>query len=77
MLQRLDLNVNLEKLDKSANGQTYIDIFGTTQKMKDLHLGLTIRDFREFDLDYRTNFQTIVSFLKLHVSIINFFFYMY
>ncbi|XP_050058018.1 uncharacterized protein LOC126550454 isoform X2 [Aphis gossypii] len=55
---------NLKRLDISSKGEVYLDIFGRRQKRKDLFLPLSIRDFREFDLDYRTNFQIMLSFFE-------------
>jgi len=68
-LQRLKLDENLKNLEISAKGETFRDIFGATQQRKDLHSNLSILNFREFDLDYRTNFRTIQTFIELHVSI--------
>lgn len=68
--KRLKLDENLKNLEISAKGETFREIFGVTQKRKDLHSNLSILNFREFDLDYRTNFMTIQTFIELHVSII-------
>jgi len=60
----------MNNLDISAKGDVFKTIFGRTQKRKDLNLALSVANFREFDLDYRTNFQTLHSFLEFYVSII-------
>ncbi|XP_060835029.1 uncharacterized protein LOC132918002 isoform X2 [Rhopalosiphum padi] len=62
---RLNLDENLKKLSISAQGDTILDVFGRSQKRRDLYSSLCIRDFRRFDLDYRTNFQTIHNFIEL------------
>ncbi|XP_003242477.1 uncharacterized protein LOC100572268 [Acyrthosiphon pisum] len=68
---RLRLDENLKNLEMSAKGETFRDIFGATQKRKDLHSNLSILNFREFDLDYRTNFMTIQTFIELHKELLN------
>ncbi|CAI6353990.1 unnamed protein product [Macrosiphum euphorbiae] len=55
----------------SAKGETFREIFGATQQRKDLHSNLSILNFREFDLDYRTNFRTIQTFIELHKELLN------
>eukprot|EP00102_Acyrthosiphon_pisum_P024138 XP_016661348.1 PREDICTED: uncharacterized protein LOC100569950 [Acyrthosiphon pisum] len=68
---RLKLDENLKNLEMSAKGETFRDIFGVTQKRKDLNSNLSISNFREFDLDYRTNFRTIQTFIELHNELLN------
>jgi len=68
-LQRSKLDENLKSLDLSSKGEVFKTVFGRFQKIKDLNLPLSVGNFREFDLEYRTNFQTIHSFIELYVSI--------
>ncbi|KAL4144017.1 hypothetical protein QTP88_006257 [Uroleucon formosanum] len=65
------LDENLKNLEISAKGEAFREIFGATQKIKDLHSNLTILNFREFDLEYRTNFRTIQTFIELHKELLH------
>lgn len=64
MLQNLDAqqNVALLRLNTSLRTDRFM-----TQEWVCLNLGMSAENFRDFDLDYRTNFKNIFNFLELQV----------
>jgi hypothetical protein len=67
-LQNLETqqNVVLLRLNTSLRTDRFM-----TQEWVCLNLGMSAGNFREFDLDYRTNFKNIFNFLELQVIFFN------